>query len=84
MASETWFPAPSAPEGKIVCRRKTEICSVKKIMAGGRVLAGQAGRKCSGGREASFACIKRRRAAKSCCRAARFRIPAAGCCIECR
>lgn len=76
MASETWLPAPKAPGRKVVYKREAEICSVKKIMAGGRVLAGQAGRKCSGGREASFACIKRRMAAKSCCRAARFRIPA--------
>ena len=35
VAPETLLPAPSAPEGKIVCRRKTEICSVKKIRRAG-------------------------------------------------
>lgn len=49
MTSETWLPAPSAPEGKVVCRRKTEICSVKKmrragecwpVKPGGNVVAG--------------------------------------------
>lgn len=43
-----------------------------KIMAGGRVLAGQAGRKCSGWREVLLACIKMRQAAKSCWRNSRF------------
>lgn len=55
-----------------------------KDNGGRRVLAGQAGRKRSGGRETSFACIKRRRAAKSCWRNAKFRIPADEYCTGCR
>lgn len=37
VAPEKWLPAPKAPEGKAVCKRKTEICSVnvKKIMRAG-------------------------------------------------
>ena len=35
VALETWLPAPSAPEGKAVCKRKTEICSVKKMRRAG-------------------------------------------------
>ena len=46
---ETWLPAPKAPGGKVVCKRKIEICSVKKIgragecwpvKPGGNVVAG--------------------------------------------
>lgn len=56
VAPETLLPAPSAPEGKIVCRRKTEICSVKKIMAGGRVL-GRSSREEVQWREGGFVCL---------------------------
>ena len=32
---ETWLPAPKAAEEKVVCKRKTEICSVKKMRRAG-------------------------------------------------